>query len=195
MSESADPYVYPGTTTLRNRLGLTGAADLDRIERLYVSDRITQPMPRGSFDLAHLRAIHRHLFQDVYDWAGELRTIEISKGGQQFQFRQFIPTGMADVHRRLVRSRFLSGLAPAEFAAQAAVIIGDTNYVHPFREGNGRTQLQYLKQLAGGAGHSLDLAKFAGPQWLAASMSSHAADYGPMTAAIAQALEPRPDRR
>ncbi len=62
-----------------------------------VGDRIAEGVPKGSFDLAHLRAIHRHLFQDVYDWAGELRTVEIFKGGNQFQFRQYIPTGMADV--------------------------------------------------------------------------------------------------
>jgi cell filamentation protein len=109
VSESGDPYVYPGTKTLRNRLGLTNATDLDRIERLFTTDRSTQPIPRGSFDLKHLRAIHRHLFQDVYDWAGELRTVEISKGRQQFQFRKFIETGMTDVHGRLVRSRLLKG--------------------------------------------------------------------------------------
>ena len=125
MSESGDPYVYPGTKTLRNRLGLTDAADLDRIERLFTTDRATQPLPRGAFDLKHLRAIHRHLFQDVYDWAGELRTVEISKGRQQFQFRKFIETGMADVHGRLERSRFLKGRTAAAFAEQAAVIVGD----------------------------------------------------------------------
>ena len=146
---------------------------------------------RGSFDLAHLRAIHRHLFQDIYDWAGELRTVEISKGDQQFQFRQYIPTGMADVHRRLVQSRFLSGLPPAGFAEQAAVIVGDINYIHPFREGNGRTQLQYLKQLADKAGHRLDLARIDGPRWIEASVLSHATDYGPMAALIGEAIVPR----
>ena len=84
MSKTDDPYVYPGTTTLRNLLGLTDPVDLDRVERLYTVDRATQPIPRGALDLTHLRAIHRHLFQDVYDWAGELRTVEISKGRQQF---------------------------------------------------------------------------------------------------------------
>jgi cell filamentation protein len=195
VNESDVPYVYPGKTILRNRFGLTDATELDRVERLYATNRSLQPVPRGSFDLIHLRAIHRHLFQDIYDWTGELRTVEISKGRQQFQFRQFIPTGMADVHRRLVRSRFLSGLEPAEFAGQAAAIIGDINYIHPFREGNGRTQFQYLKQLADRAGHSLDLARFSGPQWLAASISSHAADYGPMRTVIAEALGPRPHGR
>jgi cell filamentation protein len=153
--------------------------------------RSRRGIPPGSFDLTHLRAIHRHLFQDVYDWAGELRTVEISKGCQQFQFRQYIQTGMADVHRRLERQRFLRGLPPADFAEQAAVIMGDINYIHPFREGNGRTQLQYLKQLTAEAGHRLDLTGIAGERWVAASTSSHAADYRPMAEVIAGALQPR----
>ena len=113
---SEDPYVYPGTTTVRNRLGIANSVRLDRAERRIAAERATQPIPRGSFDLTHLCAIHRHLFQDIYDWAGELRTVEISKGRQQFQFRRYIETGMADVHGRLVRSRFLKGLTAAAFA-------------------------------------------------------------------------------
>jgi cell filamentation protein, protein adenylyltransferase len=190
VSESDDPYVYPGTTTLRNRLGLTDPAALNRIERLYVIDRATRAIPRGSFDLSHLRAIHHHLFQDVYDWAGNLRTVEISKGEPQFQFRKYILTGMADGHGRLVGARFLKGLSSAQFAEQAAVIVGDINYIHPFREGNGRTQLQYLKQLAQGAGRGLDLAQIPVACWIQASISRHSADYGPMAAAIATALKP-----
>jgi cell filamentation protein len=150
VNDPGDPYLYPGTFVLRNRLGITDPVFLEKQERALVVLRSRRGVPRGDFDLAHLRAIHRHLFQDIYDWAGELRTVEISKGDQQFQFRQFIPTGKADVHRRLVRSRFLRGLPAAGFAGQAAVIVGDINYIHPFREGNGRTQLQYLKQLAKG---------------------------------------------
>jgi len=189
VNEAGDPYVYPGTSILRNRLGITDAVFLDKQERSLVL-RARRDIPRGSFDLSHLRAIHRHLFQDVYDWAGELRTVEISKGNQQFQFRKYILTGMADVHGRLVRSRFLEGLSSARFAEQASVIVGDINYIHPFREGNGRTQLQYLKQLAQGAGHSLDLRYIPASRWIEASISSHSADYGPRAAAIATALKP-----
>jgi cell filamentation protein len=191
VSGADDPYVYPGTSILRNRLGITDPEFLDKQERSLVVLRGRRGVPRGSLDLTHLRAIHRHLFRDVYDWAGELRTVEISKDDQQFQFRQYIHTGMADVHRRLERSRFLRGLSAADFAAQAAVIVGDINYIHPFREGNGRTQLQYLKQLAAQAGHRLDLARIAGERWIAASISSHAADYRPMAEVISGALKPR----
>jgi len=65
VSRNDDPYVYPGTNVLRNRLGITDAHKLDRAERRLVGDRIAESVPAGSFDLAHLRAIHRHLFQDV----------------------------------------------------------------------------------------------------------------------------------
>jgi len=84
VTEDDDPYVYPGTTTLRNRLGITDWTVLDRAERRIVAERSSQGIPGGSFDLFHLRAIHRHLFRPIYDWAGELRTVEINKGGHQF---------------------------------------------------------------------------------------------------------------
>jgi cell filamentation protein len=150
-----DPYLIPGSSVLRNKLGFTDADALEQIERRLVVQRIREGIPSGGFDLGHLQAIHRHLFQDVYAWAGELRTVEIAKGGSQFQFRQFIETGMADVHRRLEQADFLRGRSGAEFAEAAGRIIGDVNYVHPFREGNGRAQLQYLEQLAAQAGRTL----------------------------------------
>ncbi len=159
-----------------------------------MADRIAEGAPIGAFDLTHLRAIHGHLFQDVYDWAGELRTVEINKGGHQFQFRRYIQTGMHDVHGRLVQSKFLKGLSPNEFARQAGVIIGDVNYIHPFREGNGRAQAQYLKQLAAQAGHDLDLRRIDPPLSMEASKMSHGADYELMARVIRQALAGRSKR-
>lgn len=183
-----DPYVYPGTSVLRNRLGIRDLAELDRVERQFVRERIIEGAPTGNFDLRHLRAIHHHLFQDVYEWAGQVRTVEISKGGSQFQFRQYIETGMADIHRRLVQADFLRALDRATFAAEAGKIIGDVNYVHPFREGNGRTQLQYLKQLAEGAGHALDLTKIDAAGWIDASKEAQYARYDLMTRVVEDAL-------
>src|SRR5262245_54837422 len=96
-------YCYPPNyTVLRNRYHIRDQQELDAVERLLVAQRLTEPAPTGNFDLTHLRAIHRHLFQDIFEWAVEIRTVEISKDGSQFQFRRFIETGMADVHRRLV---------------------------------------------------------------------------------------------
>jgi cell filamentation protein len=186
---TGDPYLHPGASTLRNKLGLIDAVSLDALERRMVAARATEGVPGGDFDLPHLQAIHRHLFQDVYEWAGELRTVEISKGAQQFMFRQFIQNGMADVHRRIVKANRFKGSSLGDFASAAGRIMGDVNYVHPFREGNGRTQLFYLKQLALAAGHPLDLRHIDAHAWMTASRCAHEAEYAPMGAAIRAALE------
>ena len=78
-------YCYPPDfTVLRNRLGIRVARTLDAAERQLVAQRFLEAVPTGEFDLSHPKAIHRHLFQDVYDWAGELRTVEIAKGDSRF---------------------------------------------------------------------------------------------------------------
>jgi cell filamentation protein len=186
----SDPvYCYPPDhRVLRNKLNLRDAAQLDYFERELVAERTAQGIPSGDFDLAHLRAIHRHLFRDVYDWAGELRTVEIAKGGNQFQFRQYIGTGMADVHRRIVAAGYLRNLSGRAFADKAGEIIGDINYVHPFREGNGRTQALYLEALARQAGHPIDLTRLIRESWMEASKAAHAGRYGPFADCIHAAL-------
>ena len=188
---SGDPYTYSGTDVLKNKLGIHDKDELDRMERRLVAQRAREGIPSGRFDLDHLKAIHRHLFQDVYEWAGEIRTVELNKDGQQFQFRRFIETGMADVHRRLSDAKFLKGLDRAGFANEAARIMGDVNYVHPFREGNGRAQLFYLEQLAEQAGHPLDLARLDPARWMEASRRSHEGDYAGMAEEIGRACEGR----
>jgi cell filamentation protein len=108
---------------------------------------------------------------------------------------RYIETGMADVHRRLAAADFLKGLTSAAFARQAGVIVGDVKHVHPFREGNGRTQLQYLKQLAENAGHAIALDLLNGPKWVAASRAAHRGEYDPVGKEIAAALLPRGRKR
>ena len=186
--KSADPYIDRASGVLRNKLGLTDAAALDVHERRLVSQRIVEGVPGGRFDLDHLRAIHRHLFQDVYDWAGEIRTVEIQKGTTLFQPIRFIAIGMADVHRRLVDKRFLHGLSHEAFCNEAGVIVGDINHIHPFREGNGRTQFLYMQLLARQAGYRLDLTKLAGPTWIAACQEAHMGRYGDLAAVLRGAL-------
>ena len=188
MSDRA--YCYPPDyTVLKNKLNLRDADLLARFERRLVTARIAQEIPKGDFDLDHLKAIHRHLFQDLYTWAGELRTVEIAKGDQQFQLRRYMEVGVGDVHRRIVASRYLSGLPADLFAQQAGEILGDLNYVHPFREGNGRTQLLYLDQLASRAGHPLDLTKIEEDTWMSASKEAHEGRYEAMSRCVARAIE------
>ena len=95
---------------------------------------------------------------------------------------------MADVHRRLAARTFLRGLSERDFAHEAGEILGDVNYCHPFREGNGRTQLVYLKQLAGEAGHKLDVARLERDAWMAASREAHLGQYEAMSNCIRLAI-------
>ena len=170
-------YCYPPDfTVLRNKLGIRNLQTLDAAERLFVTQRLLEAAPEGDFDLAHLKAIHRHLFQDVYEWAGEVQTVEIVKSGSRFQPRRFIETGMADIHRRVVAAGYFQGTSPRGFADRVGPVLADVNHVHPFREGNGRTQLLYLKQLAQRAGHGLDLTQLDRDAWKEASRRSNADD-------------------
>lgn len=84
---SWDPYLDLRSGVLRNRLGITDAAELAGAEAELTGYRLmelrTRPLP-GSYDLPHLQAFHRYIFGDVYDWAGELRTVPLGKGGALF---------------------------------------------------------------------------------------------------------------
>jgi cell filamentation protein len=188
---SDDPYVYPGTLILKNKFGLRNAEELDRLERRFATQRAREGIPTGDFDLKHLQIIHHKLFQDVYDWAGEIRTVEVAKGGQPFMFRQYIQNGMEDVHRRVRDAGYFKGSTQDEFASGAGRIIGDLNHVHPFREGNGRTQLFYLKQLTERAGHNIALERLDGQKWIEASIAANKGEYDSMSQAIRTALVDR----
>ena len=152
-----------------------------------MQQRIEEGAPTGNFDLKHLQDIHRHLFQDVYEWAGEVRQVDFHKT-DWFLPHSRIEMGMRDVHARLIKQDYLSGLPRPEFAARAGEIIGDVNYAHPFRDGNGRTQLLYLKQLGARAGHKVDLTRFDRDQWVEASIEANSGKYSLMGNCIERAL-------
>jgi cell filamentation protein len=191
-----DSYFYPGINVLRNKLGIQDAETLRKAEIQHVQERIEEGCPTGNFDLAHIQAIHRHLFQGVYEWAGQLRTVDMFKNIEG----EYAPVGeieseICDVHQRVVNMDFLRNMNVAEFSARAAQIIGDTNHAHPFREGNTRTQLQLLQQLGEEAGHDIDLAKIEKDSWNEAKRSG-GYDYlnNLIRAAIVPTLEKTPPR-
>ncbi len=87
---SDDPYTYDRSTVLRNKLDLREAADLNAFEAEISTQRATEPLPGGELDFAHYCAVHHHLFQDVYEWAGKPRSVRIAKGGNPFCFPENI---------------------------------------------------------------------------------------------------------
>ncbi len=148
-----DPACYPGTTVLRNLPDLRNQDALDAFEVEAVGARSLEPPPPGDFDVAHYRALHRHLFQDVYPWAGEDRTVQTWKGGNRFCVPTFIDAQMTRLFATLGSEPFLPGADVDAFIAAVADFLGDLNHIHPFREGNGRTQLYFVRLLGQRAGH------------------------------------------
>jgi cell filamentation protein len=154
-----DPYCYPGTTVLKNKLGLKKQAELDKFEAEISLERSSVPLPAGKLTYPHYCAIHRHLFQDVYTWAGKPRTVRISKGGSMFCYPESIDREMKKLFKQLVESKYFKGLSARKFADAAAHFLAELNAIHTFREGNGRTQLSFLILLAERAGHPINLKK------------------------------------
>jgi cell filamentation protein len=152
-----DPYCYPGTSVLKNKLGLRKQDDLDKFEAEISLQRSTEPLPSGKLTYPYYCAIHRHLFQDVYTWAGKPRTVRIAKGGTMFCYPESIDREMKKLFKQLIEAKYLKGLSAQKFAGEAAHFLAELNAIHPFREGNGRSQLSFLVLLAARAGHPLHL--------------------------------------
>jgi len=157
--DAVDDYVYPGTTVLKNKAGIQDQTALDAFEAdataVRMLELLEQPL-EGRFDFAHLCAIHRHLFQDVYDWAGEIRTVDISRDTSRFANMALIERYLGGVLARLPAENWLRGLQPEPFVARLAHYMGEINATHPFREGNGRTQRVFCALLAEQAGYFID---------------------------------------
>ncbi len=172
----ADPYCYPGTTVLINRLGVRDRAKLEAFETEVTAERAGQPLPVGRLSYRHYRAIHRHLFQDVYAWAGRIRTVRIFKGSSVFCYPEHIDREMKRLFAGLKKRNFLRGLDAVTFAKEAAHFLAELNAVPPFREGNGRTQLSFLTILAERAKHPLNMDRLSPPAIMKATVRSFAGD-------------------
>jgi cell filamentation protein len=157
---------------LRNRAGIKSAESLEIFEVRATMLRASEPLPTGEFDPVHYRAIHRHLFQDVYDWAGEYRNIRIAKGNTMFCFPEHIAGQMDLLFASLSSAPFLPGATATEFITASAGFLADLNSIHPFREGNGRTQLTFLFLLGHRAGIALDMTRIRPQEMLAAMIAS-----------------------
>jgi cell filamentation protein len=183
-----DRYCYPGTTVLKNRADLRDQIELDKFEAIAVAKRFDEPLPVGRLNYAHYRAIHRHFFGDVYSWAGRLRTVRVTKGNSTFCYPEYIGREMKKLFRQLEADNNLRDLTAESFAKGAAQLLATLNAIHPFREGNGRTQNVFLEILADRAGHPLDFERLNPPDMLQAMISSFGGDDGPLERLILQLM-------
>ena len=179
-----DPYCYPNSEVLRNRLDLRDADALEAFETEITAIRAKEPLPTGRFSVTHYRAIHHHLFQDVYSWAGKFRTIRIAKGGNAFCFPEYIAPQMSALFAGLARENYLRGRNTEAFITGATDFLTDLNHIHPFREGNGRAQLVFMAALSDRAGYPLNFDVFEPDEMLAAMIASYRGDKGPLQALL-----------
>ena len=157
--DADDTYCYPGTDVLRNKAEITNAEDLDAYEgelSTLRSIEILENPIAGQIDLAHLQRIHLALFQDVYEWAGKIRTVDISRGNSRFANVRFIESAASDIFNKLARENWLRGLDADTLSKRLAHYLSEINALHPFREGNGRVQRIFISQLSQSAGYQLD---------------------------------------
>ena len=164
MSYSIDAITdncYKGTTCLINKLDIRDEKQLDIVESQITVAKISilQHNPiEGNFDFEHYKAIHKFIFEDLYDWAGIPRTVDISKKGTFFVAAKNIDEIATACFERLKNQNYFKNLELDDFVEKITDFYCVTNNLHPFREGNGRTQRVFLSQLALNAGYEMDFA-------------------------------------
>jgi cell filamentation protein len=167
-----DPYCFKGSSVLKNLHDIRDWNELERLETILVASRLSEPFPKGSFNSAHYRALHHHLFQDIYNWAGQYRTIRIAKNEAMFCYPEHIQGQMDALFPMLSEPAFQPGAARGTFIPAAAQFLADLNAIHPFREGNGRTQLSFLFLLGERAKCHLDMTRIRPEATMAAMVES-----------------------
>lgn len=160
-----DPYIDPASGVLRNKLGITSEAQLSEAVSDYASEaqvRLTLSPPRPTGDEELLKAIHKRLFGRVFDWAGQFRIVQLSKGvdpadlADYFFDARFLDNAMYNLHENIQKQHYLKDLDHDHFCILLARFYAQLNYIHPFREGNGRTQRVFWTIMSFNAGWNID---------------------------------------
>lgn len=193
-------YFIPGSDwpgVLRNKLGIVDADKLRRAEgaisavqlQLYEDD----PLP-ATFDWDHLSGIHRRLFGDIYEWAGEPRTATMTKGGGgPFEPHVTIRERFDELSQIIRDFDGFKGLDHGDFSQMLATTYQVLNQIHPWREGNGRAQRVFLDDLAREAGYQIDWPSVHGQENDRVSEAARMGDQVPMTEMMHRIVGPRPE--
>ncbi|HHF4125053.1 TPA: Fic/DOC family protein [Haemophilus influenzae] len=188
----SDPYIDENGVLI-NKKGIKDEFELDRVERassyMKALDLDRNPI-KGKFDLKHLQDIHKHLFGDIYPFAGKIRDGYLQKGQQDFTMGYRIIPQAEKLFTQLKNEQFLKKTEPAKIAGRLAYYMGEINAIHPFREGNGRAQRIFISQLAKEAGFALTFSKSTQEEMINASIQAHRCDYKGLESIIEKGLTP-----
>lgn len=187
--EGRDPYLYPGLNVMRNRLGIhlfffkqKTAYEMTALRAATIE---LGPLVRG---LPHLCAIHRQLYQDIFDWAGQLREVDIYQGDTRFCHFAYIEKEGNALMQDLEEEGYLVGLAHEKFVERLAHYYCEINVLHPFRLGSGLAQRIFFEQLALHAGYALSWQGIAVDTWKQANQSGAMGDLSALRAIFQKAI-------
>ncbi|NJD01612.1 MAG: cell filamentation protein Fic [Ruminiclostridium sp.] len=185
-------YCYPKSFVLKNKMGIRDAEQLHIAEREIAAVRILEARVNpvlGRFDLKHLQDIHRYIFKDIYEWAGDLRWVNISKGNQ-FCLYPYIESNADKLFNRLKNEMYLTNTSDYEIPFRLSFYLSEINVIHPFREGNGWVQRLFIQYLAENAGSQVDFSQVTGKEMIEASAEAFACDYSKMNALFQRITTP-----
>lgn len=161
--ETTDNDCYPNSTVLINKLGITDEQALKDNESFITSTvaamLIRNPL-KADFDFEDYKAIHYELFHELYEWAGTVRTISLSKTSTVFAAPDKIEDLGIKIFSRLKKMNYFVGLSKLDFVSEISDLYNSINMLHPFREGNGRTERVFFMQLIRNADYNIDYSKF-----------------------------------
>ena len=175
---SQDSYCYANSDVLVNKLNIENHDSLAEAELAFTATRYSEYSSTitsiNKFNLSHLKALNSQLFQDVYDWAGEIRTVDIAKGTTRF-----CTCGRIDVEAKKQFSRMPALLninTRKELIVELADIFCELNIIHPFREGNGRTQRFFFEELCFFLGLNITWPDISKEEWIQANVNGYNGD-------------------
>lgn len=184
-----DPYCYKNSLVLINKFNIINDFILQNAEReisTVASDNIKFKTP--PYDFNYLKNIHFELFSVIYDWAGKVRTIDISKGDTRFCVVSRIEPESKKVFENLARNNFFVDFPKKELIKELAELYGDLNVIHPFREGNGRTQRILFEHIAWNCNYNINWSVVSKDKWIEANIKSVSCDFTLLESIFSNAL-------
>lgn len=184
-------YCYPGTDVLVNKLNIKDKSTLQKFEAKITAAKLLALRQKGiigNFDAKHLNQIHTYLFEDIYPFAGKYRNENIAKGVFRFAEWEYIEPELNRLLNGLKEENYLAGLSREALAERLAYYLSELNVLHPYREGNGRTIREFLRELALKNEYILNIKKVAPKEFLHASVKS-IVDTSELTKLIYECLE------
>ena len=175
-------YCYPDSFILKNKLNIRDPETLEEAERNITALRILelkQNPPKGNLTFKYFQKLHKQIFGDIYEWAGKVRNVNIAKGNMFCDCR-FIEDMMEELFSELEKENYLQPCDTEEMADRLAYYLSEINALHPFREGNGRTQRLFIEILAERAGYEVDFSEVSAEEMVEASAKAFLRDYGKM---------------